>query len=78
MIRPSAVGFPVACAIFTANAACAEAPASLTPSLAPMLEKVVPGVVSIGVHAKVAAQQNPLLSDPLFRRFFGAPEDAQP
>jgi len=48
------------------------------PSLAPMLEKVLPGVVSIAVRGRVPAEQNPLLSDPFFRRFFGLPEHQQP
>jgi Do/DeqQ family serine protease len=48
------------------------------PSLAPMLEKVLPGVVSIAVRGHVPAEQNPLLSDPFFRRFFGIPGQQQP
>ena len=48
------------------------------PSLAPMLEKVLPGVVSIAVRGHVPAEQNPLLSDPFFRRFFGLQEQQQP
>lgn len=48
------------------------------PSLAPMLEKVIPGVVSIAVHGKIAAESNPLLSDPFFRRFFNLPQEQQP
>ena len=47
------------------------------PSLAPMLETVLPGVVSIAVRGHVPAEQNPLLSDPFFRRFFGFPEGDQ-
>ena len=48
------------------------------PSLAPMLDKVLPGVVSVAVRGHMPAQQNPLLADPFFRRFFGIPEQAQP
>lgn len=44
------------------------------PSLAPMLEQVLPAVVSIAVKGMVPAEQNPLLQDPFFRRFFGAPD----
>jgi Do/DeqQ family serine protease len=47
------------------------------PSLAPMLKKVLPGVVSIAVRGHVAAEDNPLLSDPFFRRFFGLPEQPE-
>ncbi len=62
-----AVGFT----LLATNVAGAQTPSALTPSLAPMLEMVIPGVVSIGVHGKVATQNNPLFSDPFFRRFFG-------
>ncbi|MGX2040021.1 DegQ family serine endoprotease [Methylocaldum sp. MU1018] len=43
-------------------------------SLAPMLEKVVPGVVNISTTTKVSIEQNPLFNDPFFRRFFDIPE----
>jgi serine protease Do/serine protease DegQ len=46
------------------------------PSLAPMLEKVTPSVVNIATQGRVLARENPLLSDPFFRRFFDLP--AQP
>nr|WP_205527310.1 DegQ family serine endoprotease [Solimonas sp. K1W22B-7] len=46
------------------------------PSLAPMLKTVMPAVVNIAVTSK-AEIQNPLLQDPFFRRFFGAPEGQQ-
>ena len=68
----------IAGALLATHVASAQAPAGPTPSLAPMLEKVLPGVVSIGVRGKVATQQNPLLADPFFKRFFGLPEGAQP
>jgi Do/DeqQ family serine protease len=41
------------------------------PTLAPMIEKVTPAVVNIAVTSKIPAQDNPLLQDPFFRRFFG-------
>jgi S1-C subfamily serine protease len=44
------------------------------PTLAPLLEKVTPGVVNIAVRGQVAVQRNPLLDDPFFRRFFDFPE----
>ncbi len=62
----------VGCTLLATGVSGAETPLALTPSLAPMLEKVVPGVVSIGVHGTRAAQENPLFSDPFFRRFFGS------
>ncbi|AEO46496.1 peptidase [Rhodospirillum rubrum F11] len=46
-------------------------------TLAPTLEIVTPAVVNIAVKATVAARPNPLLSDPLFRQFFGVPPGAE-
>ncbi|MFA5531477.1 MAG: hypothetical protein WDA11_12510, partial [Thiohalomonadaceae bacterium] len=46
------------------------------PTLAPMLERTVPGVVNIFTRTKVPQQQHPLFSDPFFRHFFDLP--AQP
>ncbi|WP_455212188.1 DegQ family serine endoprotease [Kaarinaea lacus] len=43
------------------------------PSLAPMLEKTIPGVVNISTKTKIRVQENPLFSDPFFRRFFDLP-----
>ncbi|HTJ62990.1 MAG TPA: Do family serine endopeptidase [Alphaproteobacteria bacterium] len=43
------------------------------PTLAPIVDKVVPGVVNIAVSGSVEVQ-NPLLSDPLFRQFFRIPQ----
>ncbi len=43
-------------------------------TIAPLLEKVTPGVVNISVTARVTVQQNPLLNDPFFRRFFEVPD----
>jgi len=47
-------------------------------TLAPILEKVMPAVVNIAVLQKSPENQNPLLRDPFFRRFFGGPEQSQP
>jgi Do/DeqQ family serine protease len=43
------------------------------PSLAPMLTNITPGVVNIAVKGRVR-EQNPLLQDPFFRRFFNIPQ----
>lgn len=43
------------------------------PTLAPMLEKVVPAVVNISTTSRVRIEQNPLFNDPFFRRFFDIP-----
>lgn len=44
------------------------------PSLAPMLEHVTPAVVNIATEGRIQLQQNPLFSDPFFRRFFNFPD----
>ena len=41
------------------------------PTLAPMLRRVLPAVVSITVQARSAAEDNPLYNDQFYRRFFG-------
>ena len=46
-----------------------------TPSLAPMLEKVMPAVVNVATEGKVRMGRNPLLDDPLFRHFFDVPDE---
>lgn len=45
------------------------------PSLAPMLERVMPAVVNISTTSRPKQQRpnHPLLSDPFFQRFFGLP-----
>lgn len=43
-------------------------------TLAPMLEKVTPGVVNISTRTRIRLRDNPLLSDPFFRRFFDLPD----
>src|SRR5258706_5068960 len=48
------------------------------PTLAPILEKVTPAVVNIAVLQKSPEEQNPLLRDPFFRRFFGRPQQSEP
>jgi Do/DeqQ family serine protease len=47
------------------------------PTLAPILRKVTPAVVNISVLQRSPEEENPLLSDPFFRRFFGFPDDTQ-
>jgi len=47
------------------------------PSLAPMLENVMPAVVNISASARSSLADSPLLNDPFFRRFFKIPEQQQ-
>ncbi|MHB8471367.1 MAG: DegQ family serine endoprotease [Gammaproteobacteria bacterium] len=44
------------------------------PTLAPMLDKATPAVINIASRGHVAVEQNPLLADPFFRRFFNVPD----
>ncbi len=44
------------------------------PTLAPLVRRAAPAVVSIAIQGRVAMQQNPLFNDPFFRQFFGIPE----
>jgi S1-C subfamily serine protease len=45
-------------------------------SLAPLVKKTAPAVVNIATLLPSPAQQNPLLQDPYFRRYFGVPDAA--
>ncbi len=61
--------------------AAAQLPAIATrdgvPTLAPVIERVAPAVVNIAVLQRSPEEQNPLLRDPFFRRFFGLPDRPQ-
>lgn len=48
------------------------------PTLAPMLDQSKPAVVNIATRSEVRIQDNPLLNDPFFRRFFNLPQQQQP
>ena len=47
-------------------------PADIRLSYAPIVQRVQPAVVNV-YAAKVVRDRNPLLDDPIFRRFFGVP-----
>ncbi len=51
----------------------AEVDGQPLPTLAPMLERATPAVVNIATRGRVQVRENPLLSDPFFRRFFDLP-----
>src|SRR3954464_12762917 len=68
---------------FVACGAAAQIPSGApmrdgVPTLAPILEKVTPAVVNIAVLQRSPEEQNPLLRDPFFRRFFGMPGQSEP
>jgi Do/DeqQ family serine protease len=46
---------------------------TVVPSLAPVVSRITPGVVGISVRGRVR-ETNPLLQDPIFRRFFNLRE----
>ena len=71
-----------ACALIAGSAA-AQIPSGTplrdgVPTLAPILEKVTPAVVNIAVLQASPEEQNPMLRDPFFRRFFGGPAQPEP
>ena len=76
--RISYAGLTVATLMLLLTPAAARAPlldeqrGVLT--LAPVLEKVTPAVVSVAVATRIPGDDNPLLRDPFFRRYFGVPE----
>jgi S1-C subfamily serine protease len=45
-------------------------------TLAPLVKRAAPAVVNIAVLQASPAEQNPLLRDPYFRRYFGIPDEA--
>lgn len=47
------------------------------PSLSKMLKKVNPAVVNISTYSEHTFNQNPMLNDPFFRRFFNMPDAPQ-
>ncbi len=47
------------------------------PTLAPLIAEITPAVVNISTVSRSAAETNPLLRDPFFRRFFDVPDTPQ-
>ena len=72
--KPTAISVDQPVAVAEDKFAQGETP----PSLPAMLARVSPAVVNISVRGTRRAAQNPLFEDPLFRRFFGLPEDSNP
>src|SRR4051794_40254521 len=71
----AALTFCVACSAVgpTPRPIVAAPPTPGRPTLAPMLDRVLPGVVNISAVSRVRMEQNPLFNDPFFRQFFGFP-----
>ena len=80
MVKKVFCSLAIAC---IAGAAAAQIPSGAplrdgVPTLAPILEKVTPAVVNIAVLQASPEEQNPMLRDPFFRRFFGGPAQPEP
>src|SRR4051794_30236522 len=81
---PAAI-LPVLAAVFCTAASPTHAQdrrvpssaAELRLSYAPIVQRVQPAVVNV-YAAKTVQNRNPLLDDPIFRRFFGVPGNKQP
>src|SRR3954467_2516084 len=70
----------VTVSVVGANAQDRRVPSSgaeLRLSYAPIVQRVQPAVVNV-YAAKTVQNRNPLLDDPIFRRFFGVPGNKQP
>ena len=79
--RPAIRTWSVLLLAMTSTVAFAQWPAELPtsggrPTLSPLLKKVTPAVVNVGVKGSTNRRSNPLYNDPFFRRFFNAPEQA--
>jgi Do/DeqQ family serine protease len=83
-MRPNTARLAAVCviaAIFTGAAPAQERrvpnASELRLSYAPVVQRVSPAVVNV-YAAKVVQNRNPLLEDPIFRRFFGVPGGGAP
>lgn len=63
---------------FTRAGAPPVFPDGRVPTLAPLIDEVTPAVVNIAVLQGSPEEENPLMQDPFFRRFFGLPDRAEP
>lgn len=69
------------CFTLLSTSASAGLPAAVgdqpVPSLAPMIERVMPAVVNISTVSRIETAEHPLMRDPFFRRFFDLPHPQQ-
>ncbi|WIM11101.1 MAG: HtrA protease/chaperone protein [Enhydrobacter sp.] len=73
------LAFLLATLLALSAASCSESPIAnaqtlSSPTLAPLVHRVAPAVVSIAIKGRVAMEQNPLFNDPFFRQFFSIPQ----
>lgn len=80
LILAAVIGGVVARMLPVASETDASGPRTLAvpseDSLSPLVGKTAPAVVNIATLQPSPAQQNPLLQDPFFRRYFGIPDAA--
>ncbi len=80
LILAAVIGGVVARMLPVASGTDASGPRTLAvpseDSLSPLVGKTAPAVVNIATLQPSPAQQNPLLQDPFFRRYFGIPDAA--
>jgi serine protease Do/serine protease DegQ len=78
----SSVALLTASCLFSVNSWAIGLPSAVEgqalPSLAPMLERVMPAVVNISTTTNIEVAENPLMQDPFFRQFFQLPHRANP
>jgi serine protease DegQ len=80
LLIAAVIGGVVARMLPVGSATDASAPRALAvpseDSLSPLVSKTAPAVVNIATLQPSPAEQNPLLQDPFFRRYFGIPDAA--
>ena len=78
MAACQASGGPEVRSVAPARAAFPETRQEAVLSIAPMLERVTPAVVNVAVEFVAPPQRHPIFEDPVFRRYFGVPDDPPP
>jgi len=79
LVVAAAIGGVVAKMVPIGTSETAEPRALAAPtqdSLSPLVKKTAPAVVNIATLQPSPAEQNPLLQDPFYRRYFGIPDAA--
>jgi len=73
LIAPALGVFMLAFSTAQAGSVPSKIGDEVIPSLAPMVSKVLPGVVNIATRSHIRVEENPLFNDPFFRHFFNVP-----
>jgi Do/DeqQ family serine protease len=75
--QPGPVAAPAAAPVIVQQAAPAASTGPRADSFHDAAKKAMPSVVNIFTSKEMRAPRHPLLDDPMFRRFFGDPDDSQ-